>query len=69
MYYMMLAAVVCGREDLRAPLMKDVHGLGIKLRLFGVPPTEDLVLEAQKLSRAEIQQRAHIAWGIYGWLT
>lgn len=69
MSYMMLAATVCGREDLRAPLAKDIHDLGIQLKLFGVQPSENLVLEFLGLPRAKILQLAHIAWGLYAWLT
>jgi hypothetical protein len=69
MSYMILAATVCGREDLRAPLTKDVHDLSIKLGLFGVRPTEELILPFLKLPQSDILQLAHIAWGIYAWLT
>jgi hypothetical protein len=66
---MVLATGLGGREDSRAPLTKNIHDLGTKLRLFDVRPTEDMVLANLKLPQSDILQLAHIAWGTYAWLT
>lgn len=67
--YLSIAATMSGRENLRAPLVKEIRDIAIKLKLFDVRATEELVLAFHKLPTQEVRQLAHVAWGTYAWLT
>lgn len=67
--YLSLGATMSGREDVRAPLVKEIGAIAVKLKFLGVPPTEELVLAFHKLPAQRIRQLAHVAWGTYAWLT
>lgn len=62
------AATVNGNERLRAGLHGDLLETGLRMNLFGVRPTLNLVSEFFKLPVLKLRLYAHVAWGTYVWL-
>lgn len=67
--YLSQAGIMNGQDTTRFPSTEEICALGIKLKLFGVQPTRELVLAFHELPSQTIRQLAHAAWGAYAWMT
>ena len=67
--YLLQAGGLIGLEVSRLPLVEELRALGIKMKLFGVGPTQGLVSTFLELPLRTVRQLAHVAWETYAWLT
>ncbi|PVI00984.1 nitrate assimilation regulatory protein nirA [Periconia macrospinosa] len=63
------ATTLGGPERLRGDLFRKIRHLGIKMNLFGVQATQELVSAFFELPIQESRQSAHVAWGVYAWVS
>jgi hypothetical protein len=67
--YLAMAGTMNGTDQLAGILVQDSRSMAIKMNLFGVPPTNDLITTFQQLSVKKMREFSHAAWGTYAWLT
>lgn len=48
-------------------LIADAREMATRMQLLDVPPTYASIRQVESLNQDEMQDRAHVAWGSYGW--
>lgn len=68
---MMVFAYACtmsGKESLAFTLLREVRDMAFRLRMFGTPPSDQLVDDFRQLTVQNLRSMSHVAWGAYNWL-
>lgn len=57
-----------GRNELgNHQLVEDARVMSIRMQLLDVAPTDTSIEHLQNLDELDMRDRAHVAWGSYGW--
>ncbi|KAH6643025.1 nitrate assimilation regulatory protein nirA [Boeremia exigua] len=57
-----------GRNELgNHQLLADARAMATRMQLLDVPPSDTAMDQFQDLAEDELRDRAHVAWGSYGW--
>jgi hypothetical protein len=67
--YLAMATLVSGNDGIAWRVARESHDIAIRMNLFGVPPTDSLILAFHQLSPDKINELSFVAWGTYSWLS
>lgn len=48
-------------------LVEDARAMSVRMQLLDVAPTDTSMERLQNLDELDMRDRAHVAWGSYGW--